>query len=291
MADEPAQPEASEPEERTAWGPIILLVLAIGGSAVGAYLWQRSQKTAAAPDTSGFDLSQTEEARAPSASAGSSGAARTGSSPAPTGSLMTQSWGDLGKGAAAVNPIVAAAQAFADIARANEDRVRAMSERYTAAHPAFQAFGKEWMSHPDLKKLNDDYMRKHDPAAFLQGLAKSQNFGNMVKKYAVQPAFQQYVREALKIAPPNAREVAFNYLDKDKIANSVIDNVMQAIGLPPGVMGSVNKQPGQAPTIDPAKMMNSLLGSNPEYQKQLKDKDSPLNSAEFQQKVKSLPNH
>ncbi len=277
--------EEAVPPKRTEWWPILLLVLAIGGSAVGVAVYQRSQaRPPALADGSGFDLAQTTEAKrslvAPAATAPGSGAA------APS-SLTGASWGAaLRSGSAAgPDPLKSAAASFADVCRANEDRVRAMAERYTRQSPVIQAYGKEWMSYPDLKKLNDDYMVQHDPVAFLHGVAASKNFATMVRKYAGYPVFLNFVQEAMKAAPADARQVAMDYIDKDKVASEVMDKVLQSLGLPTGLLGSNTAKAGEAPNIDPTKLLNSMMGSNPALQN---SPASPMNDPEFQKRVQAI---
>lgn len=283
--------EEAAPERRTEWGPILLLILAVGGSAVGVMIYQHLQGRAApGGDNAGFDISQTTDQPRPTmTTAGPGGAAAAPGTAAP-GSLGMIKVGNMSSGREPVSPIQAAALAFADICRANENRVRAMTERYTRAHPIFEAYGKEWMGDPQLKKLNDDYMVRHDPVEFLHGLAQSKHFGEMVRKYAVNPAFMQYIQEAMKSAPPEGRQIAMDYIDKDSVANSVIDNVLQSVGLPAGVLGANAARPGEAPKFDASKMLNSVMGSNPALQKQMSGKDSPVNDPEFQKRLKGL-NH
>src|SRR6202007_2621303 len=89
-------------------------------------------------------------------------------------------------------------QAHADFtqeARKHESDVRNYSIRMTQKYPILRQYGKDWMSHPDLKKLNDDYMRNHDPIAFIMGLTKAPSLGGFVKQYAGSPAIQGFVPE------------------------------------------------------------------------------------------------
>jgi hypothetical protein len=92
-------------------------------------------------------------------------------------------------------------------------------------------------------------------------------------------------QDAMKQAFSDLRQTAMDYIDKDKIAGGVLDNVMQALGLPAGILGANTAGANQPPSFDANKMLNGIMGSqNPEMQKQLQ------NDPNFQQKLKAINN-
>ena len=144
---------------------------------------------------------------------------------------------------------------FTALCRANEGKVQALAMAYTQRYPVIRQYGRDWMSYPDLKKLNDDYMKNHDPIAFLKGLSDSKNFGELVKKYAKRPEIRQFAQDAIHQAPPQLMSVGMGALSKDNIVKGVASNVSQALGLPPGLFNSLG---GQSPQVDQKAIMNSV---------------------------------
>src|SRR5687767_5419870 len=94
------------------------------------------------------------------------------------------------------------------------------------------------MSYPDLKKLNDDWVRDRDSIKFLRGLAASSNFPKLVKKWAAHPAIQGYAKDALRQAPPDALSAALNFMQGEGLIKAMVENVGGALGLPPAVLAA-----------------------------------------------------
>ena len=147
------------------------------------------------------------------------------------------------------------AEQFTALCRANEGKVQALAMAYTRKYPVIQQYGRDWMSYPDLKKLNDDYMRNHDPIAFLKGLSASPNFGILVKKYAKHPEIRQFAQDAIHQAPPEFMSVGMSVLSQNNTVKGVASNVSQALGFPPGLFSSLG---GQSPQADQKAIMNSV---------------------------------
>jgi hypothetical protein len=244
----------------------VLAVLAVAGSAVGVLIYQLSQKDKPLADTAGFDISKTQESRlAP------------GSAPAPPGSAapidrtMFQAE-DLGKmrfgagGNAAKAADQKAPDSFTEACRKVEGKVRALAIAYTKRHPSIARYGRDWMSYPDLKKLNDDYMRDHDPVAFLRGTARSQNFARLLAKYAPDPAVQSFVKDGIVQAPGELTSSAISLLKEDNAIKTVVSNVVAALGLPPALTAGVLG--GQ---VDQNQVMGQILQGNPGLQGAMQD--------------------
>ncbi len=147
------------------------------------------------------------------------------------------------------------ADQFTALCRSNEGKVQALAMAYTRRYPAIRQYGRDWMSYPDLKNLNDTYMKNHDPIAFLKGLSASQNFGKLVKKYAKRPEIRQFAQDAVHQAPPQLMSVGMSVLSQNNTVKGVASNISQALGFPPGLFNSLG---GQSPQADQKAIMNSV---------------------------------
>lgn len=230
---------SEEAAPRSSKGAAILAVLAVAGSAVGVMIYQLSQKEKPLVSATGFDISKTEERRA---SAG-------GTLPLPGGPAEDRTMfqgGDLkihvgegGSGAAPQAGAQKASTSFTEACRKSEGKVQAMAQAYTKRYPSIAQYGRDWMSYPDLKKLNDDYAQNRDPVAFLRGVAGSKNFGKLMAKYARDPALQSFVKEAVAKAPGEVTSSAMSLLKEDAVIKKVVVNVAEALGLPPALTAGV----------------------------------------------------
>lgn len=127
----------------------------------------------------------------------------------------------------------AASAAVGEMVRRTEGPIAALAADYTRRYPVIRRYGRDWMSYPDLKKLNDDYMRRHDPLAFLTGLSQSKSFPLLVKKYAAYKPFHDFILDGVKAAPAEAVQTAFQYVGGDARMKGLVDNVSSALGFPP----------------------------------------------------------
>ncbi|MBI3552186.1 MAG: hypothetical protein HY077_06685 [Elusimicrobia bacterium] len=275
--------EAQPPPQRRSWLAALLVVLAIGGSAVGVFIYQLLQgNRKSSLDASGFDIAQT-----------------TDNTPRPTSTPVAQPQSSLGVISTGLSGIhfgrtagpggtpaqqaedaaSKAAETFSQLCVRNEAKVRSFAEKYTKQSPTLQKYGREWMSYPDLKKLNDDYMRNHDPIAFLRGLTQSANFPKLVKKYAGDSSMQGFVRDGMKQTPPELLNSGISYMNKDNVVKQLVTKVMESLGIPAMALGAA---PG-AGQLDPAKIMGSVLGNNPQLQKAMES------NPEIQKKLQNNP--
>jgi hypothetical protein len=247
----------------------IFVALVVGGSAVGVIGWYVVvNRNGPAIDSSGFDVgSVAQPHRAPSPG---DAVPKTGQ---PASSLYTMQQGDAGVRIGDSSPGAAGQAApakaadkkdqahadFTDQARRHEADVRRFTEKMTKKYPIFRQYAKDWMSHPDLRKLNDDYMRNHDPVAFIMGLAKAPNLGTMVKQYAGSPAIMAFITEGMKEAPGELTSSAMDVLSNDTVAKSLIANVANGLGLPPSITGLINSTGGAAPKIDQNQVISDIM--------------------------------
>ncbi|MFI5361151.1 MAG: hypothetical protein ACHQ49_04205 [Elusimicrobiota bacterium] len=247
----------------------IITVFVVGASAVGVIGWYISVNRGGPKiDPTGFDLSEVQETRRalPSAAgAGAPAAAASGLTMMKGGEGVTVGDSTPPSGSAAKTAPAkggdAKAQAhagFTEQARKHEDDVRRFAERMTNKYPLIRQYGKDWMSHPDLKKLNDDYMRNHDPVAFIMGLAKAPSLGGMVKQYAGKPEIVQFITQGMKEAPADLTASAMDVLTNDSTVKGLIGNIVSGLGLPPSVTAMIG---GSGGAIDENKVMSDIVNS------------------------------
>ncbi|MFA6003346.1 MAG: hypothetical protein WC881_04690 [Elusimicrobiota bacterium] len=260
-----------EPESgRSSLGAGILAAIVLCGSALGVMIYQLTQKDKAEIDAGGFDLSRTQEAKAPAAAAAGS----PGAAPSSLGLLHNGGLGGIrvGEGAGAQpRPEHKAGSDFTAAVRKSEAKVRNLAMAYTRRYPVIAQYGRDWMSYPDLKKLNDDYMRDHDPIAFLRGLAHAKNFGKLVSKYAGQPAVQDFVKAGVKQAPAEVTASAMAVLKEDALVKRLVANTAASLGLPPaltaGLLGGGS--------VDEQQVMGQIMQGNPDVKKAMQDPAPP----------------
>lgn len=239
---------------------LILTVLLLGGSAVGMAVYQMLQdgKTSSVLDPSGFDIAATAEEAVPATAAQPATRAQAGLDIAAAprmGGLRFQDPG-LGAGARQAPSAPKAAAGFAEAVWNNEKQIRNLAIAYTRKHPDIAAYGREWMSHPDLKKLNDDYMRDRDPIKFMRGVAGSRNFYNLVKKYAGSAPIRGFVQEAMVQAPSESVSSAMQYMEQDGAVKKLVTNVTSSMGLPPALLPGVRNGGG---AIDEKKTIGRII--------------------------------
>jgi len=125
-----------------------------------------------------------------------------------------------------------AVSVFTEAVRRSEAKAQALAIEYTERYPAIHQYGQDWMSKPDLKKLNDDYMVDRDPVRFLRGLAGARSFPELTAKYARDPAVQAFFKEALKETPRELLAASADLLVEDGVLRALLSDTGQALGLP-----------------------------------------------------------
>ena len=220
----------------------LALAVLIASAAAGWYfLNDRGDSTV---DSGGFDVSATSKPRA----AAPPSAAVAEQAPAASGLSLVKGGAEaLNAGLSAAPAPIAAPDAparslpearreFIAQARKHEADVIAFAGRLTAESPVIRRYGYDWMRHPDLRKLNDDYMRNHDPIAFILGLSKAPSFGAMVKRYAGAPEIRAAIVLGMtKEVPTELIQSGLDVLRRDPAIKSVIAGVAPGLGLPPGM--------------------------------------------------------
>ena len=244
----------------------LLAVLAVGGSAVGVMIFQIMQGKEKPPsDAGGFDIASTVNApKTDAAGEEPIGAESPSSLGMVQGGMPGIKFGEGGGEKQDVAQKVAAS--FTEAVRASEAKVRAIAMRYTKKYPVVAQFGKEWMSHPDLKKLNDNYMVDHDPVRFLKGLSQSRNFGPLARKYAMNPIIQSAVKECSKEVPSGVMSAAMDLMKQDKVIKDLISNTAASLGLPAGLFSAA-----EGGKVDQNQIMGQIMQGNPQLQKSMQD--------------------
>ncbi len=257
--------DQSAPPQRSSRPAAILAVLVLAASAVGVIVYQLMPKEKSTADRAGFDISQIQE--------GPQAAATIPQSPSSQSSLGMIKKGAMGPmrfGAGAVQAGAGRkALDFTAIARASEAKVQALAGRYTRRYPLIAQYGQDWMSYPDLKELNDGYMRDHDPVRFLHGVARSKNFGKLAGKYAAASPIQNFVKDAMKDAGADATSAAMSLIKDDSLVKSLISNTASSLGLPPALTAGLFSS-GQ---VDEKQIMGQIM-QNPDLQKSLQNPNS-----------------
>jgi hypothetical protein len=267
---------SADPPPRTGRFAGIFVAVVTAGSAIGVIGWYlMTNRTGLAIDGSGFDLSTAPQAPKPRpASAASATTARPDSLSMMKGGdgvrIVDANAPAFAYGGAA-KPDDKKAQAhlsFTEAARKHEADVRRFGERMTKRSAVIRQYGRDWMSHPDLRALTDNYWRTHDPMAFIVGLSKAPSVGAMVKKYAGSPDILNFITQGMKEAPGDLTSSAMDVLANDGVVKGLVANVAGGLGLPPSITGMISGG-GEASKVDQKQAVNDMMMKNPEMQKAL----------------------
>lgn len=274
---EPAAPQAPAP--RSDWGWALLALLVVGAAGGGALVYQLMQSGEAPPDAAGFDVQETAEGPRSNYQPLAQKRDESSLDMLKSGFEKVQ----FGRAATGAPP---RATVIKDLVVKTEKIIEALAIRYTRQYPVIREYGKEWMSQPDLKKLNDDYFIDHDPVKFMRGLAASPSFPKLLKKYAGYGEIQSFVKDAVKSAPRGSVEEAMKIVNEEKTVKQLVDNVAQSLGLPVGMLAGA--MGGGGPKVDEKAIMGSILGSHPDMQKAMDNPDvqRQLSSPDVQKRIK-----
>jgi hypothetical protein len=270
-----------EPRHQTSNAGKIFVLLAVGGSAIGVVGWHLLSNRNAALDTTGFDMSSAPDSGrsvlprpsqsapdAPAAAAPNSlGMVKKGDGmviagpggPAAAKPSESQSQ-NAGAGDKPASPKEEAALSFKDAAIKNEKLVDAFVRRMEAKHPSLKQYGKDWAASPELRALRDQYWKDKDPLKFAYGMAKSGDFGKLIKKYAGDPAMKDVLMTGIKEAPPSLLGAAGSVLANDQVAKELVSTISKAFGLPASVTGLMSGDDAKAP--DANKVMSDIMNSD-----------------------------
>jgi len=263
---------------------VILVCLAVGGSAVGVVGWHLLSNRNAGLDTSGFDMSSTPDT-AKSAAPPSFPAASPYAPEAAQQTSLGMVKGDAGmraappkpsgaSGAAAnpTDPKASAALSFKEAAIKNERLVDAFVRRMEKKHPSITKYGKEWAASPELRALRDQYWKEKDPLKFAYGLVKSKDFANLLKKYGGDPGIRDTLITGVKEAPPGLMAAIGGLLQSDTAVKDLTTAVIKAAGLPASVATMLDG--GGAKPADSGQVMSDIMNSD-DMKKAMKNQPAP----------------
>jgi hypothetical protein len=268
---------------------VILVLLAVGGSAIGVVGWHLLSNRNPGLDTAGFDMSTTPDPAksgappsfpvsatssvetAPQTSLGmvkGDAGMRVGTSPTASGRGTSSP-----NGAVAANPKEEAALTFKDAALKYENLVGAFVRRMEAKHPSITKFGKDWAASPELRALRDQYWKEKDPIKFAYGIAKSNDFGKLVKKYGTDPGIRDAILTGVKESPPGLTAAVGGVLKSDTVAKDLVMTVIKASGLPPSLTGMMDGSDTKPP--DQNQIMSDIMKSG-DMKKAMQNQQSPV---------------
>lgn len=219
------------------FGAIMLLVL--GG--LGYATWRNmNSRQAPALDTRGFDVAVGPATQEPAPDIPTEPAAPP---PAQTPSSLGMITRPAPLASGQAPAAAAAPRGINEIAKQKGAKVSAFTKRFREKHPVMKKYSQEWLAQPDLKKLNDDYLRDRDLLKFTRGLTASKSFGPLVKKIAGDPSTRALAMEFMtgvaREAPPELASAAADLVNEDKTLFKLIGVVSTALGLPPGMVSSL----------------------------------------------------
>ncbi|UPT74907.1 MAG: hypothetical protein M0D55_04130 [Elusimicrobiota bacterium] len=270
---------------------LIVTLVAVGGSAIGVLGWHLiSNRSGGGLDTSGFDMSTAPETvRRPAAPPPAPEASAPQAPAAPAlgaGGLMIKREETLKVAGNSPPPAAAPASAagarpagdkaptsYRDVAMKHEKAVDSYVRRMEAKYPSIKQYGKDWVKHPDLVKLRDDYWKDRDPVKFAYGVAKSKGFADLVKKYAGDPGIRETLIGGIKEAPPGLMAAVGGLVKNDGVVKQLIHTVAEAAGMPKSLMPMIDGDTQKAPD---ANAVLSDIMSSPDLKKQMQQQAPPV---------------
>ncbi len=121
-------------------------------------------------------------------------------------------------------------------ARNGGARLSTFTARFRERHPVMREYSRMWLRYPDLKKLNDDYMRDRDLARFVDGLLKAPSFEPLVRQIARDPAAHalalEFVTGAMDQVPSDLLAAATETINENKTLQALAGRVGSALGVP-----------------------------------------------------------
>lgn len=295
---------SEEAKHRTSRMGVILVLLAVGGSAIGVAGWHLLSNRSAGLDTSGFDMSTTPDPAKSAAPPSFPVSAPAAQQPVMQTSLGMVK-GDKGMtvvgpgastpkpspaGGAAADPRTEASLTMKGAAAKYEKLVYNFVRRMEAKHPSITQFGKDWAASPELRAVRDQYWKDKDPLKFAYGVTKSNDFGKLVKKYAGDPGIRDALVTGIKESPPDLTSAAGGLLKNDAVAKSLVTSVVKAVGLPASLTGMIDGSDTKAP--DTNQVMSDIM-SSPDMKKAMQNKQSavPLDQSAVDKAKDAVPNN
>lgn len=283
---------SDEPQHKTSRLGVIFVVVAVGGSALGVAGWHLMSNRNAGLDTSGFDMSTAPDpARsaappafaapsAPSPAApnslgmvkGGEGVTVVGAGTSATSKPAPGKPGEAGAAANPSDPRQSAVLSFKEAAIKNHKVVDSFVRRMEKKHPSLTRYGKDWAASPELRALRDQYWKDKDPLKFAYGLAKSKDFGALVKKYGGDPGIRDVLVTGIKEAPPSLTGAVSGLFQNDGAVKALANTVVKAVGLPASLVGFLDG--GDAKPADRNQVMADIMASD-EIKKAMKNQPAP----------------
>lgn len=103
-----------------------------------------------------------------------------------------------------------------------------------------QGWKRDFLSYPDLKKVNDDYRKDKDPLKFMMSMVRSPNFQKMAAEYLVKQDMRDFIKEMT--GSKAVKESAGTFMTDESVATAA-----KAFGLI-----------GGAPTKDSSQQMQQM---------------------------------
>lgn len=82
-----------------------------------------------------------------------------------------------------------------------------------------QAWKKDFLGYPDLKALNDEWRKEHDPLKFMMGMVRSPNFQKMAASYLVKDDMRNFIKEMA--GSKAVKESASTFMTDQSVATAV----------------------------------------------------------------------
>lgn len=99
---------------------------------------------------------------------------------------------------------------------------------------AVQAWKKDFLSHADLRALNDEWRKEHDPLKFMMGMVRSPNFQKMAAAYLVKPDMRDFV--SAMAGSKAVKDSAGTFMTDESVATAA--KAFGLLGGPPGMKDS-----------------------------------------------------
>ncbi|MFC1679629.1 hypothetical protein ACFL2T_05415, partial [Elusimicrobiota bacterium] len=116
--------------------------------------------------------------------------------------------------------------------RKNERRYAELGWKYTKKYPVFRWYGREWMRHPELRELTQQWFIHHDPIRFVKGAVASDAFFELIGKFASRPETQRFLLDVVAIAPDELYRALMDYLRVDPETRSAYKRLAPMGDLP-----------------------------------------------------------
>jgi hypothetical protein len=110
------------------------------------------------------------------------------------------------------------AKRFVFKARKYEGKYAQLAMEHSRKRAVVREYGREWMKHEDLRRLNNDWFVYRDPIRFAVGAARSKNFTKLIAKYAMKSEFHAFLKDAVMAMPQDLSDSFRDYLDSDQSA-------------------------------------------------------------------------